>query len=49
MKLKFIGKIRKTGNSYVATIPMQYVSNNLLDENKEYQFEIKEVEDHVEE
>lgn len=34
---------RKSGNSYVATIPSYYVKAGLVDPNKQYEFTMKEV------
>jgi len=36
-------KIWRTGNSFVITIPSDYINNKLLDLEKEYQIEFKEV------
>ena len=35
-KLPIKGKIRKIGNSYAITIPMQYIKAEFLIEGKEY-------------
>ena len=35
------GKIWKTGNSYVFTIPSDYIKNKMLKVNKEYVFKVK--------
>ena len=40
--IKFKGNIRKTGNSFVVTVPMGIV--NLLDHEQEYEFEITKKE-----
>jgi len=36
--IKFTGKIIKTGNSHVVTVPAQYISNGLLVKGKDYSF-----------
>ena len=48
-ELKFKAKLWKTGSSSVVTIPSDYVSNELIEKNKEYLFVIKEVGDNAEE
>ncbi len=39
--MEFKGKIWKTGNSFVITIPKDFVDNNLLQIEKEYSIEVK--------
>jgi len=45
VEIKFKAKIRKWTNSFIATIPMSFISNNLLEEGKTYEFVCKEVDD----
>lgn len=42
MKLKFSAKIRYVGNSWIVTIPKDYVSNGLIDPEKELLFYLEE-------
>jgi len=46
--MKFKGEIWKTGNSYVVTVPAQFISNGLLDVNKVYEFDAQEVQENDE-
>lgn len=41
MKLKFAGKIWKAGNSFVVTIPSDYINNGLVPEDKELDFSVE--------
>lgn len=41
VKLKFKGKLMKTGNSWAVVVPKPYIDNGLIDPNKEYVFIIK--------
>lgn len=43
--IPFKAKIRKFGESFVITIPKQYVENGLLNNAEEYQFNVEEIED----
>jgi len=43
--IPFKAKIRKFGESFVITIPKQYVENGLLNNGEEYQFNVEEIED----
>ena len=38
--MMFRGKIWKSGNSYVVTVPKSYVENGLVDLNDEYEYVI---------
>lgn len=42
MMIKFYAKPKKIGNSYFVRIPMDYINNNLVDPNKEQQFNVQE-------
>jgi len=42
--IKFKATIRKWTNSFIATVPMSFISNDLLQEGKTYEFNVKEVE-----
>ncbi|MGV8169210.1 MAG: hypothetical protein ACP5N3_04105 [Candidatus Nanoarchaeia archaeon] len=37
-------KIWKSGGSYVITVPIDFIQNDLIDINKEYQIEVCEIE-----
>lgn len=41
-KLQFTAKTWKQGNSYVVTVPKQYLTHKLLKEGQKYIFTIKE-------
>jgi antitoxin component of MazEF toxin-antitoxin module len=41
MKLKFNAQVWKTGNSYVITIPNDYVKNGQIPENTELSFSVE--------
>jgi len=41
--MKFKGEIWRTGNSFVVTVPAQFVNNGALDQGKTYEFETSEV------
>lgn len=41
-KITFIKKIWKTGSAHVITIPRQYIKDNLLEENKNYNVTLEE-------
>ena len=43
--IKFKATIRKWTNSFIATVPMSFISNDLLQEGKTYEFNVKEVDD----
>lgn len=43
--MKFKTEIWKTGNSFVVTIPANYVSNGDIEQGKTYEFDFKEVKD----
>lgn len=40
-KIPFTGQIWKQSNSYVVTIPMDYVANGLVPENTELKFVVE--------
>ena len=42
--IKFKAKIRKWTNSFIATVPMSYIDNKILEEGKTYEFTAKEVD-----
>ena len=42
--MKFKGKLWKIHKSYAVTIPSDFVKHGMIDADKEYEFEIKEVE-----
>jgi hypothetical protein len=44
IEIKFKAKIRQWSNSFIATIPMSYIDNKLLEEGKTYEFVCKEVD-----
>ena len=44
VEIKFKAKIRQWSNSFIATIPMSYIDNKLLEEGKTYEFVCKEVD-----
>jgi len=37
--MKFKGVVWRSGNSYVVTVPAQFVNNNLLHQGSVYEFE----------
>ena len=41
--IKFKGKVRQWSNSFIVTIPMSYIDNDLLAEGKTYEFTCKEI------
>ena len=41
--IKFKGSIRKWSNSYVVTIPITLINSDILSEDVEYEFVVKEV------
>jgi len=43
IEIKFKGKIRQWSNSFIVTVPMSYIDNNLLAEGKTYEFNCKEI------
>jgi hypothetical protein len=43
-EIKFKAKVRQWSNSFIATVPMSYIDNKLLEEGKTYEFSVKEVE-----
>ena len=43
--IKFKAKVWKWTNSFIVTVPMSYIDNNLLAEGKTYEFSVKEVID----
>jgi hypothetical protein len=45
VEIKFKATIRKWTNSFIATVPMSFISNDLLQEGKTYEFNVKEVDD----
>ena len=47
--MQFKAQIRKTGNSYVVTVPSQYVNNGLLKEGQEYEFDVQKADQEVQE
>jgi len=44
-EIKFKGKIRHWSNSFIVTVPMSYIDNDLLKEGKTYEFNVKEIYD----
>ena len=42
-EIKFKAKIRQWSNSFIVTVPMSYIDNNLLAEGKTYEFTCKEI------
>lgn len=47
--MKFKGEIWKTGNSFVVTVPAQFVNNGALEQGKTYEFDAIEVASNVSE
>ena len=44
-KLSFTAKPYRQGqSSYVVVIPLAYIKNKLINPNKEYKFEVREIE-----
>ncbi len=43
-EIKFKAKIRNWTNSFIVTVPMSFISNDLLSEGKTYEFIAVEVE-----
>jgi len=44
VEIKFKANIRQWSNSFIVTVPMSFISNDLLKEGRTYEFTVKEVD-----